>query len=97
METQDWRKRAACRDDDPDLFAPASYNGPGARQAEEAKAICKDCKVVAECLADAIAQEDDTTVRGGMTPDERRALRRSGLRPELGEWWVNGRRATAVA
>jgi WhiB family transcriptional regulator, redox-sensing transcriptional regulator len=97
MEAQDWRARAACRDEDPDLFAPASYEGRGAAQAEEAKAMCVDCPVKGECLAEAIKQGDDVTVRGGMTPDERRALRRSGLRPEPGEWWVNGRRTKAVA
>ncbi|MEU6261846.1 WhiB family transcriptional regulator [Saccharopolyspora shandongensis] len=97
MEAQDWRDDAPCRDEDPDLFAPATYHGLGALQAKEAKAICADCPVAAECLADAIAQVDDTTVRGGMTPEERRAWRRPDLQPAMGEWWVNGRRAKAVA
>lgn len=76
MEAQDWRTSAACRDMDPELFAPPSYEGPGAVQATAAKAVCAGCPVVDECLQGAIAQEDDTTVRGGMTPEERRALRR---------------------
>ncbi|GAA2773802.1 WhiB family transcriptional regulator [Saccharopolyspora taberi] len=83
MLTQDWRADAACQDMDPELFAPASYEGPGAVQAEAAKAVCAGCPVVDECLQGAIAQEDDTTVRGGMTPEERRALRRSQSIPRL--------------
>ena len=76
MEAQDWRAEAACRDMDPEMFSPASYEGLGAVKAEQAKAVCRGCDVSERCLADAIALEDDTTVRGGMTPDERRAWRR---------------------
>src|SRR5690606_16852005 len=41
-----WRNRAACLGVDSDLFFPP----PGPYGAEEAKAICRDCPVRAECL-----------------------------------------------
>ncbi|MGW1675989.1 WhiB family transcriptional regulator [Saccharopolyspora sp. NPDC002376] len=95
MKSQDWRDDAACRGEDPEMFAPATFTGPGAVQAMEAKEICWRCPVAAECLAG--AGGDDFTIRGGMTPDERRDLRRPELQPEPGQWWINGRRAKAVA
>lgn len=75
MEAQDWRAEAACRDMDPEMFSPASYQGPGEAQAQAAKAVCAGCRVAEQCLAGAMGEGDDVTVRGGMTPDERRKLK----------------------
>jgi len=47
----DWRHRAACRDEDPELFFPIGTQGPAADQAEQAKAVCRRCQVIDECGA----------------------------------------------
>lgn len=75
----DWRYRAACRDEDPELFFPPSEVGPGAEQIVEAKAVCRRCPVVAECLSQAMGEGQIHGVWGAMTPDERRALKRAGV------------------
>lgn len=68
----DWRMFALCADMDPEEFSPVTYEGPGAVQAAKAKAVCRDCPVRTECLADTY-EEDVWTIRGGLTPLERRA------------------------
>jgi WhiB family transcriptional regulator, redox-sensing transcriptional regulator len=72
----DWRHRAACRDEDPELFFPLSDVGPGARQAAEAKAVCARCPVREQCLRYALENGLDHGVFGGTTERERRALTR---------------------
>ena len=42
----DWRHRAACRDEDPELFFPIGNTGPALLQIEEAKAVCRRCPVM---------------------------------------------------
>ena len=72
----DWRDRAACRAEDPELFFPIG-NGPAAQdQIAEAKAVCRGCPVVTECLSWALEAGQDSGIWGGMTDDERRALAR---------------------
>lgn len=59
---------------------------------EDAKRICARCAVLLECravaLADATPTPETTGVRGGLTPEERRAIarrrRRRGTRPVTG-------------
>ncbi|MGW1615745.1 WhiB family transcriptional regulator [Streptomyces sp. NPDC002285] len=71
----EWRGLAACRADDihPDLMFPDT----NVRGIAEAKHICRPCPVWRECLLDAIATGDNQHgIRGGMRPDERRALAR---------------------
>jgi WhiB family transcriptional regulator, redox-sensing transcriptional regulator len=72
-----WRQRAACRDQDPELFFPVSEIGPGARQADQAKAVCAGCPVRAACLEYALDNGLDHGIFGGTTETERRALRRA--------------------
>ncbi|HYH30491.1 MAG TPA: WhiB family transcriptional regulator [Pseudonocardia sp.] len=72
----DWRQRAACRDEDPELFFPLSEVGPGARQADRAKALCARCPVATQCLEYALGNGLDHGIFGGTTETERRALRR---------------------
>lgn len=72
---RDWRDRAACRNADPEIFFPVGTSGPALRRIAEAKAVCRRCPVVSECLAYALAHED-YGVWGGMSEDERRDLRR---------------------
>ena len=72
----DWRSLAACRDVDPELFFPIGNTGPALRQIEEAKQVCTRCKVTEECLRWALENAQDSGVWGGLSEDERRALKR---------------------
>ena len=45
----DWRAKAACRDKDPELFFPVGNTGAAYQQIEEAKAVCRTCKVIDAC------------------------------------------------
>ena len=69
----DWRHRSACRDEDPELFFPIGNTGPALLQIEEAKAVCRRCEVVEECLTWALESGQDAGVWGGLSEDERRA------------------------
>lgn len=71
----DWRHRAACRNEDPELFFPVGTDGPALLQIAEAKTVCRGCPVLAECLDHALVAED-FGVWGGMAERERRALKR---------------------
>lgn len=77
MTVDDWRERAACRHEDPELFFPVGTTGPALDQIERAKAICRRCPVMEQCLATALADGEDAGIWGGLTPDERRRLRRA--------------------
>jgi len=75
----DWRDRARCLDEDPDLFFPIGTSGPALAQAAAAKALCRGCAVVGQCLDWALSNYQDAGVWGGTTEEERRAMRRAGL------------------
>jgi WhiB family transcriptional regulator, redox-sensing transcriptional regulator len=75
----DWRRQAACRDEDPELFFPVGTVGVEVLlQVREAKAVCGRCPVVGECLAQALEFGDEAGVWGGLDEVERRELARSG-------------------
>ncbi|MEC3977449.1 WhiB family transcriptional regulator [Amycolatopsis sp. H20-H5] len=74
--TTEWPESAACRDEDPELFFPVSDVGPGARQVEQARAVCARCPVQAQCLRHALDSGLDHGVFGGTTERERRTLAR---------------------
>ena len=76
----DWRHRAVCRDEDPELFFPIGNTGPALMQIEEAKAVCRRCPVMSECLSWALESGQDAGVWGGLSEDERRALKRRNAR-----------------
>lgn len=73
---RDWRHEAVCRDVDPDLFYPVGTDGPAMLQVAQAKAVCRRCPVVSQCLDWALEHGENDGIWGAMTPDERRALRR---------------------
>ncbi len=77
----DWRHRALCRDEDPELFFPIGTTGPALFQVEQAKAVCRRCPVARECLDWALATGQDSGVWGALSEDERRALKRRSSRP----------------
>src|SRR5712692_7989538 len=76
----DWRHEAACREVDPELFFPIGNSGPALLQIDEAKQVCRRCSVMDECLRWAIDSGQDAGVWGGMSEDERRALKRRTIR-----------------
>jgi WhiB family transcriptional regulator, redox-sensing transcriptional regulator len=90
----DWRHRAACRDESPDLFFPIGNTGPALLQIEDAKAVCRRCDVIDQCLQWALESGQDAGVWGGMSEDERRALKRKAARTRS---YTPDLRARAVA
>lgn len=71
----DWRHFASCRDTDPELHFPIGTSGPALLQTEQAKAVCRRCDVRDECLEFALSTGQDHGVWGGMSEEERRALK----------------------
>ena len=76
----DWRNDAACRDEDPELFFPIGTSGPALTQISQAKAVCRRCPAMSECLTWALESGQDAGVWGGDDEDERRAMKRYGVR-----------------
>ncbi len=74
----DWRDSANCLTTDPEDFFPIPANN--ARLLRNAKSFCAKCHVQAECLELAITSGSDTGVWGGLSEDERRALKRRNRR-----------------
>ena len=73
-----WTVRAVCSGADPDaLFVT------GAAQRDAAK-ICQACPVRLECLADALDNQIEYGVWGGMTERQRRAVLKKS--PEVVSW-----------
>jgi WhiB family redox-sensing transcriptional regulator len=73
-----WVSKAACRSVDPEeLFVS------GAAQ-RKATIICRHCPVAVECLAEALDNQMDFGVWGGMTERQRRALLKR--HPEVDSW-----------
>ncbi len=70
----EWRLEAACRSEDPEIFFPVyTYGHP--ELVLKAKAICNRCPVRSDCLAFARSTRQEQGIWGGLTADERRALR----------------------
>ncbi len=70
-----WRGRAACLDEDPELFFPVGSGRLALAQVAAAKAICARCPVIDRCRESALANGYEG-VWGGLDDDERRRLRR---------------------
>src|SRR5688500_892897 len=79
----DWRHRSACLDEDPELFFPIGNTGPAILQIEEAKQVCRRCDVREQCLQWALEAGQDHGVWGGLSEDERRALKRRTARARV--------------
>ena len=74
-----WVSRARCRTTDADEFFVR-----GAAQ-RKAAVICRHCPVVAECLADALDNQMEFGVWGGMTERQRRAFLKR--HPDVDSWF----------
>ena len=71
IEQLPWSTEAKCLNADPDVFFPEK--GGSTR---EAKRICGECTVRAECLEYALEQDERFGIWGGMSERERRKLKR---------------------
>ena len=71
MWVDDWALRASCRE----TGQPDQLFVRGAEQ-NQAKQVCQGCAVRTECLAEALDNQIEWGVWGGMTERERRALLR---------------------
>lgn len=79
----DWRNRAACIHEDPELFFPIGTTGPAIEQVNAAKRVCTRCQVREECLEFALDSNQDAGVWGGLAEEERRTLRRQRQRRRI--------------
>lgn len=70
---------AACQDEDPELFFPATYRPPDVAAARE---VCARCPITDECLRYALGDPDLEGVWAGTTWPQRHRLRKQ----ELDEW-----------
>jgi WhiB family transcriptional regulator, redox-sensing transcriptional regulator len=75
-EDLSWMDRGRCAETFPDAFFPEK--GGSTR---EAKRVCRNCEVRAECLEYALEHGDESWARhgiwGGMSAEERRRLKRA--------------------
>ncbi len=78
-DVDDWRKLAACRSTEPDLFFPVGTTGSALEQIESAKRVCRTCEALEPCLEFALATNQESGVWGGTSEEERRRLRKSWL------------------
>lgn len=70
-----WRNGAACAEESPELFFPIENADHTNLQADKARAICGRCEVVDSCLRWAIESGQEAGVWGGLSEDERHALK----------------------
>ena len=67
----DWRTDALCAEVGGTIFFPKK----GA-SADPARSICAQCTVVSECLTDALRDDRQVGIRGGLTEAERKRILR---------------------
>lgn len=73
----DWRKAAACREEEPEIFFATTLTAAGQRDVEQAKAACRRCLSRDACLQYALDNHISDGIFGGLTEGERKSLRRS--------------------
>lgn len=81
-----WQSEAKCADTNLEIFfLPFASRGETKRKAEaQAKAVCKGCPVINECLAHALRVPEEFGVWGGLSPEERKLIiRRNKLNNKL--------------
>jgi hypothetical protein len=80
MTRSEWWKHGNCADHDVELFITDTHHMSRSRDTQiqliVAKGVCNDCLVKSDCLEAEYAEDDRSSIRGGLTPTERRALRR---------------------
>ncbi|MFF4536950.1 WhiB family transcriptional regulator [Streptomyces aureus] len=82
-----WRGRAACVGEDPDLFFPLSDSPAAEASASQARAVCRRCPVILACRTWAIDHGEDDGIWGATTATQRRAIRRASAEsPHIDPW-----------
>lgn len=78
----DWQMGARCRGVDSSVFfSPEGERGRARAQREQrAKALCRDCPVLAQCRAHALEIVEPFGVWGGLSEGERQLLRKGSGR-----------------
>jgi WhiB family redox-sensing transcriptional regulator len=84
-EVDDFRRHAACRKVDPELFFPEGTGRAAVAQARLAKTVCRRCIVRMPCLEWALSSGQNEGVWGGLDANERRELRRASAELARGE------------
>lgn len=76
-----WQLRAACGEEDPELFYP-EFRSERDELEREALLVCALCPVRAQCLSDELryGELEQWGTRGGMTESDRRDLLRAQRR-----------------
>lgn len=72
----DWSNRAACLEEDPELFFPIGEGRAAQLQVEKAVVVCARCPVRTPCLTFALRANVPYGVWGGTVPDERTRMKR---------------------
>jgi WhiB family redox-sensing transcriptional regulator len=70
-QSVDWRDLALCAETDPEIFFPEKGGS-----AAQAKKVCSECGVQPECLQDALDNNEQFGIWGGLSEQDRRALAR---------------------
>lgn len=77
-----WWRRAACAEEDPELFFPVGTSGPAEQDLMAAKRVCFRCPVLEQCRRWALDTGQASGVWGGMGEDERSRWRHRTRRAE---------------
>ena len=70
-DNPDWRTDALCAEVGGTIFFP-----PKGASANPARSICNRCAVVSECLTDALRDDRQVGIRGGLTERDRRRMKK---------------------
>lgn len=81
-----WQDRAACVGAPDEVFFPTATTP---HMWDEARAYCAACPVTVDCLADALLHTE-WGMRGGLTPDEQRNLKRRQSRQRNADAIIHG-------
>lgn len=76
VDNWDWQLTAACRGMDSSRFfhPPEERNAARLERIAQAKAVCRVCPAIAECLTHALKVQEPYGIWGGTSEDERAAL-----------------------
>jgi WhiB family transcriptional regulator, redox-sensing transcriptional regulator len=71
-----WMDDAACLGEDPELFFPDGPAKEVVLKGQLAKAVCRRCDVIGQCLSWAIETDQEIGIWGGLNLHERRHHKR---------------------